>query len=93
MSNCDCDRCVLLKAERRIGRQIVTEHVYPPIPVRAYDWSAVTVDYEPGQPMGWGPTKRAAIAHLIEQQEEHEPNRNSRYSLRHEGERNGTQDH
>lgn len=72
MSHCDCDRCVLLRAERQIRRQIRTEYVYPPIPDRSYDWSAVTVDYEPGQPMGWGPTKRAAIEDLVEQQENHD---------------------
>jgi hypothetical protein len=71
MSNCTCRSC----AERRIGRQIVTQHVYPPIPLRGWDWSAVTVDYEPGQPEGWGPTEEAAIADLVEQQEERDERR------------------
>jgi hypothetical protein len=30
------------------------------------------VDYEPGQPMGWGPTEEMAIADLIDQQESHD---------------------
>jgi hypothetical protein len=68
MSNCKCKSC----AERRIGRRIVTEYVYPPIPERGFDWSAVTVDYEPGQPMGWGPNEEMAIADLIDQQEMHD---------------------
>jgi hypothetical protein len=48
---------------------IHTEHVRPPIPVREYDWSAVFEDYEPGQLMGWGATRAAAIADLLSQVE------------------------
>lgn len=47
------------------NRRIVTEHVYPPIPARYYDWRATFDDYEPGDLMGYGPTKEAAIANLI----------------------------
>lgn len=53
-------------------RAIHTEHVYPPIPERQYDWQATFDGYEPGDPVGYGPTKEAAIADLIEQQEERE---------------------
>ena len=49
--------------------RIRTEHVRPPIPVRLYDWSAVTEDYEPGHPIGQGPTEQAAIDDLLEQLE------------------------
>ena len=66
MSRCDCANCRV----RRMGMgRAITEYVRPPIPVRDYDWSAVFENYEPGQPMGWGPTKEAAVADLIEQQE------------------------
>ena len=46
--------------------KIVTEHVYPPIPDRSCDWSAVDDDtYDgPGSLIGWGPTEDAAIADL-----------------------------
>lgn len=47
--------------------KIRTEHVYPPIPVREWDWSAVDDStYEPGGPIGWGRTEQAAIENLID---------------------------
>lgn len=46
--------------------KIITEHVRPPIPTRNCDWSAVTDDYEPGHPIGWGATEQEAIADLKE---------------------------
>lgn len=39
----------------------------PPIPVRTHDWSAVLDDYDAGDPIGWGPTREAAIADLLSQ--------------------------
>lgn len=44
--------------------KIITEHVYPPIPTRNCDWSAVTDNYEPGHPIGWGATEEEAIQDL-----------------------------
>jgi len=46
-----------------------TDHVFPPIPDRNSDWSAVDDDtYDgPGSPIGWGRTEQAAIDDLIEQ--------------------------
>lgn len=52
--------------------RIRTEFVYPPIPDRTSDWSAVEDGYEPPMPMGWGQTEEAAIADLVEQLEEKE---------------------
>ena len=49
------------------------EYVYPPIPQRDMDWSAVTDDYEPGCPMGTGATKWDAVRDLIDQLEDREP--------------------
>ena len=49
--------------------KVRTEHVYPPIPIRDYDWSAVddnTFD-GPGSACGWGKTEQQAIDDLIEQ--------------------------
>ena len=45
----------------------ITRNEYPPIPNRRWDWSAVTDDYEPGQPIGWGLTEQEAIADLLDQ--------------------------
>lgn len=52
--------------------KIRTECVYPPIPNRNFDWSAVDDDtYDgPGSLIGWGPTEEAAVADLMEQIEE-----------------------
>lgn len=59
------------EAERdaiRAKIKIRTEHVYPPIPVREWDWSAVDDNtYEPGCPIGWGRTEKAAIENLIDE--------------------------
>jgi hypothetical protein len=50
--------------------KIITEHVYPPIPTREFDWSAVSDNYEPGAPIGWGKTEADAIADLRDQMED-----------------------
>jgi hypothetical protein len=52
--------------------RIVTSNDRPPIESRAYDWSAVTVDYEPGHPIGQGETEEAAIVDLLGQLEDRE---------------------
>lgn len=62
--------------------KIVTEHVYPPIPIRNFDWSAIDADtYSPcedpecscrsakGNRVGRGATKQEAIDDLLEQLE------------------------
>ena len=46
--------------------EIVTDLVYPPIPIRDYDWNA-WVDGEEECITGWGRTEEAAIADLKEQ--------------------------
>lgn len=38
----------------------------PPIPIRCFDWSAVTIWHDYGAPEGWGATREAAIADLLE---------------------------
>jgi hypothetical protein len=52
--------------------KIVTEHVFPPIPDRSCDWSAIDDDTYDGTedsrcPIGRGATEAAAIADLMEQ--------------------------
>jgi hypothetical protein len=54
------------KTEALLSR-IRTEHVFPPIPLRQFDWSAVLDDYDPGCPIGQGPTEEAAVADLLDQ--------------------------
>ena len=49
--------------------KIVTSYVYPPIPVRSFDWSAVEDGYEPGCPIGYGKTEAEAVQDLREQLE------------------------
>jgi len=49
--------------------KIKTEHVFPPIPMRQFDWLAVDDDTYDGHgcPIGYGPTEQAAIDDLLEQ--------------------------
>ena len=46
----------------KLGK-IVTEHVFPPIPLRQFDWCATDDNYEPdsGYVIGWGRTEQEAI--------------------------------
>ena len=46
--------------------KILTENVFPPIPIRTFDWSATLDGYEPGDPIGRGPTEDAAVADLLD---------------------------
>lgn len=53
------------------GLVILTEYVFPQIPTRNMDWSAVTDNYDGADdshcPIGWGATEAEAIADLQEQ--------------------------
>jgi hypothetical protein len=51
---------------------IITSHVYPPIPIRAYDWCAHADGHEECGPVGWGETEAAALADLAQQSEREE---------------------
>lgn len=57
--------------------KIITMHVFPPISIQDFDWQAVRDGYEGpdgdgvgGDPIGWGSTEEAAIADLLEREEE-----------------------
>jgi hypothetical protein len=52
--------------------KIRTEFVYPPIPIRDFDWIAVDDDTYDGHggPIGYGRTEADAVADLMEQIEE-----------------------
>lgn len=55
---------------RKVIRDIELEFVYPPIPLRDFDWRATRKGYEPGEPMGQGRTPVIALADLLEQEME-----------------------
>jgi hypothetical protein len=47
--------------------EIKTHFVYPPIPLRCYDWCAYVEGYEPGNTIGYGRTEAEAIEDLKNQ--------------------------
>ena len=46
--------------------KIVTRHVAPPIPERAYDWQAHDEGHEENGPFGFGKTEQDAIDALLD---------------------------
>lgn len=56
------------------GIKLRTDFIYPPIPIRSHDWSAVADDYDGADdsncPIGYGTTEQEAITDLIEQIED-----------------------
>lgn len=51
---------------------ICVDFVYPPIPIRSFDWAAWEDGREEFGPYGRGSTREAAVADLLEQLEEEE---------------------
>ena len=49
---------------------IITEFVYPPIPIRSFDWAAMEEGYDLGSKVGRGETQEEAVLDLLEQLEE-----------------------
>lgn len=49
--------------------KIKTSYIYPPIPIRQFDWSAIDDDTYDGEgcPVGYGATEAEAINDLKEQ--------------------------
>ena len=45
---------------------IITRNVYPPIPLRDYDWCAYYDGHEEAGPYGWGRIEQEAIDDLKE---------------------------
>lgn len=54
---------------------ICTRQINPPIPTRNCDWQATIDGYEPGDPIGHGPSEGDAVADLYHQIAEMEDNR------------------
>lgn len=50
---------------RSVGRKIVTENIFPPIPDRRFDWIAYYEGEEERGRYGYGSTKDEAIAELV----------------------------
>jgi hypothetical protein len=48
---------------------VVIRHIYPPIPIRNFDYEATRVDYEPGMAIGHGATPDEAYNDLIAAEE------------------------
>lgn len=52
--------------------KIVTNFVYPPIPIRDFDWCARIDGREEEGPYGWGRTKELAVQDLMRKIDENE---------------------
>lgn len=52
------------------GTSIQTAYDRKPGPSDSFDWTAVTNEYEPGHPIGYGPTELMAIIDLLDQLDE-----------------------
>jgi len=65
-SKSDVASCLSRQKEHKIR----TECIFPPIPIRAFDWCATFDNYEPGCPIGYGRTEQEAITDLLEITEE-----------------------
>lgn len=57
---------------RKVIRDINLTFIYPPIPLRDFDWQATRSGYDQGDPLGQGRTPAAALADLLEQEMEAE---------------------
>lgn len=61
---------IINDARVRTSVRIRTDYIFPPIPVRSFDWQATGDSYEPGHPIGHGRTEQEAIEDLLEQMED-----------------------
>ncbi len=51
----------------RTAPKIITTHVFPPIPIRSFDWSAhYAGEEDEHMDMGWGRTEEDAVEDLKE---------------------------
>ena len=57
-------------SKKASASSIHTDCIYPPIPIRKYDWQATRGDYDEGDPIGHGETEKEAILDLLEQESE-----------------------
>ena len=59
-------------ADRKVVYDIHLRFIYPPIPLRDFDWEATRSGYDQGDAIGRGRTPVAALADLLEQEAEAE---------------------
>ena len=52
-----------------MSERIVTYYIYPPIPIRQFDWQATRGDPDLGCRVGYGATEQAAIQDLLDLEE------------------------
>ena len=52
-------------SKKALKSRIETEFIYPPIPMRKFDWQATRGDYDEGDPIGYGETEKEAILDLF----------------------------
>jgi hypothetical protein len=64
MSNLSETLIGIARAGMTRSPKVVTENIYPPIPIRQFDWTAHYDD--PEGPCGYGATEAEAIADLLE---------------------------
>ena len=57
-------------SKKALKSRTEAEFIYPPIPVRKFDWQATRGDYDEGDPIGHGETEKEAILDLLEQESE-----------------------
>ena len=50
--------------------EIVVDFIYPPIPLRQFDWCAYRADGDEHSPRGWGRTAEDAAADLLNAEDE-----------------------
>jgi hypothetical protein len=46
--------------------KLTVDFAYPPIPLRQFDWCVTDQNYEPGYPIGYGPTIQKALENYLE---------------------------
>jgi len=50
--------------------KISLDYIFPPIPVRRFDWCATLEDHQEGDPKGWGRTRYEAVQDLMDNLDE-----------------------
>ena len=78
----DCIQTHHREVDSVIFMKINTQHIFPPIPDRSFDWLATVDDMNEDSPKGWGKTEAEAIADLKSNLPEDRPDPRERYGYR-----------
>lgn len=57
---------MIIMTEMKMNKKIITNFIYPPIPIRTNDWCAYYDGEEENGNYGYGETEEAAVKDLIE---------------------------